>query len=171
MKKLLRLFVLAFLIGIFSLGIINPVKAAPSDTELLKEGVAAWAKGWSSGDNRFTMNRVADLYEHSDRFLEFNTISPADTVTKGYQNFQALWEPTMQESTHAYTTLDDDIQVITDGKIGLTSFTFETEFTDRESGERFAEHGHASIVWAKQNDGWKIVHEHVSNPVRVEPSV
>ena len=79
------------------------------------------------------------------RFLEFNTISPAGTVIQGYQNYQALWEPTMQESTHAYTTLDDDVQIRTDGKLGLTTFTFETEFSDRQSGERFADRGHASM--------------------------
>ena len=166
MKTLLRSLTLVLLLGIFSFSLTQPVQATSNDTELLKQGVAAWAKGWSSGDDMFTMNRVDDLYEHSGRFLEFNTISPAGTVTQGYQNFKALWEPTMQESTHAYTTSDDDIQVITDGKLGLTTFTFETEFSDRQSGEKFAEHGHASIVWSKQNDGWKIVHEHVSTPVR-----
>ena len=166
MKILLRFFTLALLIGILSFSLTQPVQAAPNDTELLKQGVAAWAKQWSSGDNMFTMDRVDDLYEHSDRFIEFNTISPAGTITQGYQNFQALWEPTMQESTHAFTTLDDDIRVITDGKLGLTTFTFETEFSDRQSGETFAEHAHASMVWSKQDDGWKIVHEHVSAPVR-----
>ena len=72
----------------------------------------------------------------------------------------------MQASTHANTTLDDNLDVITDGKIGLTTFTFETEFTDRQSGEKFAEHADASMVWEKQGDHWVIIHEHVSSPVR-----
>ena len=167
MRKLLSSLTIVLLISVLSLGITAPAEAAPGDTDLLKQGVAAWAKDWSSGDELFTMKRVEDLYEHSDRFLEFNTISPAATVTQGYQNFQKLWEPTMQSSTHAHTTLDDNIEVITDGKLGLTTFTFETEFTDRQLEERFAEHGHASIVWSKEGDDWKIVHEHVSNPVRI----
>ena len=62
----------------------------------------------------------------------------------------------MQASTHANTTPDDNLDVITDGKIGLTTFTFETEFTDRQSGEKFAEHAHASMVWEKQGDRWVI---------------
>ena len=166
MKILSRFLTIVLLVSILGIGIIQPATAVSNDTELLKQGVAAWAKQWSSGDDLFTMNRVDDLYEHSDRFLEFNTISPAGTITQGYDNFQALWEPTMQASTHAYTTLDDDLQVITDGKLGLTTFTFETEFIDRQSGERIADRGHASMVWSKQGDRWKIVHEHVSTPVR-----
>ena len=50
--------------------------------------------------------------------------------------------------------------------IGLTTFTSAAEFTDRQSGEKFADLGHASMVWSKEGDRWKIIHEHVSSPVR-----
>ena len=72
----------------------------------------------------------------------------------------------MQASTHTKTVVDDNVQVITDGKLGLTTFTFQTEFTDRQTGKKYAEHAHASMVWEKQGSRWAIVHEHVSHPVR-----
>jgi ketosteroid isomerase-like protein len=155
------------LVGILSLGLSQPVHAATNDMDLLNQRVTTWAEGWSSGDSLFDMNRVADLYAHDDRFLEFDTISPSDTVTEGYQNFQALWEPTMKASTHLKTTLDDNVKVTTDGKMGLTTFTFQTEYTDRKTGETYAEHAHASMVWEKCNGQWVIIHEHVSTPVRL----
>jgi ketosteroid isomerase-like protein len=167
MKKLLRALLVLVFVGVLSLGVMQPVHAASNDVDTLKQQVAAWESGWSSGDRLFSMNRVDDLYDHSDRFSEFDTISPAGTMTQGYQNFKDLWEPTMQASTHAKTVVDDNVEVMTDGKMGLTTFTFNTEFTDRKTGEKYAEHAHASMVWEKQNDHWVIVHEHVSNPVRL----
>jgi len=112
------------MVGVLSFGLVHPVYAVPSDIDLLKQGVAAWEKGWSSEDSVFSMDRVDDLYEHSNRFLEFDTISPTGTITQSYQSFKDLWEPTMQAVTHAKTVVDDNVEVITDGKMGLTTFTF-----------------------------------------------
>jgi ketosteroid isomerase-like protein len=52
--------------------------------------------------------------------------------------------------------------------MGLTTFTFKTAFTDRQTGEKYAEHAHASMVWEKQAGHWVIIHEHVSSPVRMD---
>jgi ketosteroid isomerase-like protein len=165
-QQLIHKFTIVTLVGILSFGSIQSAQATPNDSALLKQGIIQWSQGWSAGDDLFTMNRVDDLYDRSDRFLEFDTLSPASTVTQSYQSFQDLWEPTMQASTNAKTQLDDNIRVTTDGKMGLTTFTFQTEYTDRKSGKKYAEHAHASMIWEKQDGRWVIIHEHVSSPVR-----
>lgn len=167
MKTLLRSLFASLLIAILSLGLVPPAHAVPNDVDLLKQGVASWEKGWSSGDTLFSMDRVDNLYVKTDNFLEFDTLAPAGTVTQSYQGFQDLWEPTMQASTHAKTVVDDNVRINTDGKMGLTTFTFQTEFTDRQTGKKYAEHAHASMVWEKQDGRWVILHEHVSSPVRM----
>jgi ketosteroid isomerase-like protein len=167
MKKLLRSLLVLLVVGFLSIGLIQPVQATPNDVDLLKQSVTAWEKGWSSGNSLFSMTRVNSLYDHSDRFLEFDTISPAGTITQSYQSFKDLWEPTMQASTQAKTVIDNNVKVTTDGKMGLTTFTFKTEFTDRKTGEKYAEHAHASMIWEKQDGRWVIIHEHVSSPVRM----
>jgi ketosteroid isomerase-like protein len=167
MKKLLRSLLVLLVIIVLSLGLIQPVLAVPNDVDLLKQSVTAWEKGWSSGDSLFSMKRVDRLYDHSDRFLEFDTISPAGTVTQGYQSFKELWEPTMQTATKTKTAIDDNVKVTTNGNMGLTTFTFKTEFTDRKTGKAYAEHAHASMVWEKQAGQWVIIHEHVSSPMRM----
>jgi ketosteroid isomerase-like protein len=165
-QQLIHKFTIVTLVGILSCGSIQSAQATPNDSALLKQGIIQWSQGWSAGDDLFTMNRVDDLYDRSDRFLEFDTLSPASTVTQSYQSFQDLWEPTMQASTNAKTQLDDNIRVTTDGKMGLTTVTFQTEYTDRKSGKKYAEHAHASMIWEKQDGRWVIIHEHVSSPVR-----
>lgn len=167
MKKLLRSLLVLLVVSVLSLGLVQPVQAVPSDVDLLKQSVTAWEKGWSSGDSLFSMTRVDSLYDHSDQFLEFDTISPAGTITRSYQSFKNLWEPTMQASTQAKTVVDDNVEVTTDGNMGLTTFTFRTEFTDPKTGKEYAEHAHASMVWEKQDGHWVIIHEHVSSPVRM----
>jgi ketosteroid isomerase-like protein len=164
---LLQSLLVLLVVGILGIGLVQPVRSAPNDVDLLKQNVIAWEKGWSSGDSVFSMSRVDNLYDRSDRFLEFDTISPSGTITEGYQSFKDLWEPTMQSSKQAKTTLDDNVKVTTDGKMGLTTFTFTTEFTDRHTGKKYTEHAHASMVWEKQADRWVIIHEHVSSPVRM----
>jgi ketosteroid isomerase-like protein len=167
MKELLRSLLVLLVVSVLSLGLVQPVQAVPNDVDLLKQSMTAWEKGWSSGDSLFSMTRVDHLYDRSDRFLEFDTISPVGTITQSYQNFKDLWEPTMQASTKAKTAIDDNIKVTTNGNMGLTTFTFRTEFTDRKTGEKYAEHAHASMVWEKQDGQWVIIHEHVSSPVRM----
>jgi ketosteroid isomerase-like protein len=166
LQQLIHTFAIVLLVGVLSFGSMQSAQATPTDSELLKQGVIQWSQGWSAGDAIFTMNRVDNLYDHSDRFLEFDTLSPASTVTQSYQGFQDLWEPTMQASTKAKTQLDNNVQVTTDGKMGLTTFTFQTEYTDRKSSKKYAEHAHASMIWEKQDGRWVIIHEHVSSPVR-----
>jgi ketosteroid isomerase-like protein len=166
LQQLIHTLTIVILVGILSFGSIQSAQATPNDSELLKQGIVQWSQGWSTGDDLFTMNRVDDRYGRTDRFLEFDTLSPASTVTQSYQSFQDLWEPTMQASTNAKTQLDDNIRVTTDGKMGLTTFTFQTEYTDRKSGKKYAEHAHASMIWEKQDGRWVIIHEHVSSPVR-----
>jgi ketosteroid isomerase-like protein len=167
MKTLLQSLFTFLLIAILSLGLMQPAHAVFNDVDLLKQGVAAWEKGWSSGDTLFSMDRVDNLYVKSNNFLEFDTLSPAETVTQSYQGFQNLWEPTMQGATQVKTVVDDNIKINTDGKMGLTTFTFQTEFTDRQTGKKYAEHAHASMVWEKRDGRWVILHEHVSSPVRM----
>jgi ketosteroid isomerase-like protein len=167
MKKLLRSLLVLLVVGVLSLGLVQPVRAVPNDVDLLKQSVTAWEKGWSSGDSLFSMTSVDSLYDRSNRFLEFDTISPSGTVTQSYQSFKDLWEPTMQAATKAKTAIDDNIKVTTNGNMGLTTFTFRTEFTDRKTGKQYAEHAHASMVWEKQDGRWVIIHEHVSSPVRM----
>ena len=82
--------ILILLTIVVNFGMIQPARAASTDVESLRQSVVAWAEGWSSGDDLFEMSRVDRLYDHSDRFLEFDTISPVSTITKGYDNFQAL---------------------------------------------------------------------------------
>jgi hypothetical protein len=81
MKKILRSLLVLLVVGVLGLGLVQPVQAVPNDVDLLKQGVTAWEKGWSSGDNLFSMTRVDSLYDHSDQFLEFDTLSPAGTIT------------------------------------------------------------------------------------------
>lgn len=167
MKRLLQLLLVLLVVGILNIGSVQSVQAAPNDVDLLKQSVTAWEQGWSPGDSLFSMTRVDNLYDHSSRFLEFDTISPAGTINQGYQSFKNLWEPTMQASKQAKTAIDDNVKVTTDGKMGLTTFTFTTEFTDRHTNKKYTEHAHASMVWEKQDGRWVIIHEHVSNPVRI----
>jgi ketosteroid isomerase-like protein len=167
MKKLLRSLLVLLVVSVLSLRLVQPVQAVPNDVDLLKQSVTAWEKGWSSGDSLFSMTRVDSLYDRSDRFLEFDTISPAGTIIQGYQSFKNLWEPTMQASTRAKTVIDDNIKVTTNGNMGLTTFTFRTEYTDRKTGKKYAEHAHSSMVWEKQDGKWVIIHEHISSPVRM----
>jgi hypothetical protein len=105
MKKLLRSLLVLLVVSVLSLVLVQPVQAVPNDVDLLKQSVTAWEKGWSSGDSLFSMTRVDSLYDHSQRFLEFDTLSPAGTINQGYQGFKNLWEPTMQASTKAKTTI------------------------------------------------------------------
>jgi ketosteroid isomerase-like protein len=168
MRKLLRSLLVLLAVGILSVGLVLPVQAAPNDTDLLQQGVMAWEEGWSSGNSLFSMERVDNLYDHSNRFLEFDTISPAGTITQSYQGFKDRWEPIMQASTQAKTVIDDNVNITTDGQMGLTTFTFKTAFTDRKTGEKYAEHAHASMIWEKQAGRWVIIHEHVSSPVRMD---
>jgi ketosteroid isomerase-like protein len=168
MKRILRSLFGLLVFGILSVGLVLPVQAASNDADLLRQGVTAWESGWSSGDRLFSMERVDNLYDHSDRFLEFDTISPTGTITQSYQGFKDRWEPIMQASTQAKTVIDDNLKVTTDGQMGLTTFTFKTEFTDRQTGGKYAEHAHASMVWEKQAGRWVIIHEHVSSPVRMD---
>jgi ketosteroid isomerase-like protein len=169
MIKLLRSLLALVVAIIVSFGHSHPAQAAtanPSDVAALKQSVAAWEKAWSSGNELFSMDRVDDLYTHDDRFLEFDNLAETRTISPSYESFKSLWEPIMQESTDIQVIADDNVKVITDGKLGLTTFTLKTQFVDRKTKKAAVDHTHASLVWEKQGNRWVILHEHVSGPVK-----
>jgi ketosteroid isomerase-like protein len=74
----------------------------------------------------------------------------------------------MNKYSHFRFLYNDDLRVFRKGDVAWASVSFRV--TGRSAGgEAFDKDGRVTLVWARENGKWLIVHEHVSSP-RITPS-
>lgn len=135
-----------------------------NDTNTLQELVQDY-KLWSVTEKPYKIKKIEHLYAHTDDLLAFDLMSPEKTVIKGWENYKAIWEPAMQNFNTWTITQVSDVEITVDENMALTTLIFagEGQLNDKTpvNGEF-----HSTLIWKKMNNGWKIIHEHVSGPVK-----
>lgn len=139
-----------------------------SNTEnLILARVKQWEEAWNLGHDSFSMNRFGDLYVQDERLLAYDLTSPnTPSIIRGYQQYASVWEPFMQSFSPWNIKINDDLNIHTSDRIAFATFTWKIWGTAKADRQQITGELHATLVFEKLDDTWKIVHEHISTPVR-----
>lgn len=134
------------------------------ETEI-KQRINDWLAAFSPGNKPFDFSGLSNLYWQDEELLAFDTLSPQTTRIQGWQTFEAIWKPFMAALAQWQIELVGDIRIILADKIAVAALIWHGTgtTTDRESVEITA---HTTQVWEERSGQWRIIHEHISNPVR-----
>ncbi len=135
-----------------------------NDKNTLQELVQDY-KLWSVTEKPYKIEKIEHLYVHTDDLLAFDLMSPEKTVIKGWENYKAIWEPAMQNFDTWTITQINDVEITVDENMALTTLIFAGEGQLKDKTPVQGEF-HSTLIWKKMDDSWKIVHEHVSGPVK-----
>ncbi len=153
-----------FLITIMSFSISSAQNNLEQDKMSLQQLIEDY-KLWSITEKPYKIEKIEHLYDHTDRLLAFDLMSPKSTVIKGWDNYQALWSTAMQNFNTWTVYKLDDIQITIDQNMALTTLLFSGKGTLNDGSPVEGEF-HSTLVWLKKKDEWKIIHEHISGPVK-----
>ncbi|WP_138505772.1 YybH family protein [Nostoc sp. PA-18-2419] len=134
------------------------------ETEI-KQRVNDWLAAFSAGDKPFDFSVLDNLYWQDQQFLAFDTLSPQTTQIQGWQSYEEIWKPFMTAIAQWQVKSVGDIQIFTGDNITVSALIFEsTAATIANEAVKIT--AHATLVWQKREGQWRIIHEHISNPVK-----
>lgn len=129
--------------------------------------VKQWESAWNLDHESFSMNRFGDLYVQDERLLAYDLTSPdTPSVIRGYQQYTAVWEPFMQSFSPWNIKINDDLRIQTSDRLAFATFTWKIWGTTKADQQKITGDLHATLVFEQFGETWKIIHEHISSPVR-----
>ena len=135
--------------------------------QLIFSRVKQWEAAWNLDRESFSMNRFGDLYVQNERLLAYDLTSPdTPSVIRGYQQYAAIWEPFMQRFSPWNIKINDDLRIQTSDRLAFATFTWKIWGTTKADQQQITGDLHATLVFEQFGETWKIIHEHISSPVR-----
>ena len=132
---------------------------------ILKNSTRPWIEGWKTSPSQpFTIDRVARLYKHDDRLSSYD-FGGATGGVLGWQQFVETYTQFMGLAESWTLTLTNEIRVELRNNFAWTTASLYGE-GEMKDGQKVDFPGRVTLIWEKTEDGWLIVHEHGSSPVR-----
>ncbi len=133
---------------------------------LLTNAKAAYFAGWSkaAGQN-FTMDNLGKVYDTGEDFLAFDGMSEKKTVLSGWKVYSDTWGPGMNGFTTASVTEAKSLRTWMEDDLAVTASIAHIHGTMPNGGVLDAQ-GHLTLVFEFDDGAWRIVHEHMSLPVK-----
>lgn len=138
------------------------------EAQVLKDRILGLMAGWSPKEkaSEWTVDQVADFYELDDNFLAMDTVIPTRSVILGGQTFKGDWESEVTNMKSFRCDLDHIVAQKIYMDSAWTGLVFRTQFQPKD-GDAVDMLIQLTLVWEKIAGKWKIVHEHLSTPVRM----
>ena len=121
---------------------------------------------WSPDERDFSAGHVADFYDQSEQYFAFDTLMPTTSVMKGWQSFADNWELALTKLNNFRCELKEIISLEVRGDVAWTGLRLAVSAVEIETGKTFDTTQQVTLVWEKQGGTWRIMHEHLSGPVR-----
>lgn len=137
------------------------------DPAALGTAKAAFFAGWTkSANSQFTMDPLSKVVTTTDEFLSFDGMSHGTTVIQGWKPYAAMWGPGMNGFTTASLSEAKSLRTWCQGDTAVTASLARIQGT-MPNGQSMDMMGHITLVYKWDSaTGWRVVHEHMSLPVR-----
>lgn len=136
------------------------------DEQSIRQALQEWRQLYSYGDRKFSFDGYEHLYLNTDALLAYDNVAPKDTQVNGWRTYRSLWEAVINESFAGQQITRFEIhRVGVSGDLGWSAITFR--FRAKNRGKDFYSSQHGTHIWRKVDGKWRIVHEHMTAPVKV----
>ncbi len=121
--------------------------------------IRAVLESWADATRKIEVDRVLSLYEPGIR--AFDAIGPLQFRT--VETYGPHWHACMAGVEGQMIFEHAELEIEADGSLGVASFLARCGCTDDEGKEQ-AGWMRGTVALRKGADGWRIYHEHYSNP-------
>lgn len=136
------------------------------DEQSIRQALQEWRQLYSYGDRPFSFNGYEHLYINTDELLAYDNVAPEDTQINGWDTYRSTWEPVINENfTGQEITRFEIHRIGVSGDLAWSAITFW--FRAKNQGTPFYSSQHGTHIWRKVDGKWRIVHEHMTAPVKV----
>ncbi len=140
------------------------------DESELRALIDRWVEGWSPRDSRWTGETLRPLYAQGNQAITvFDNVAGDVVELASFDAYAAQWEPMMAPMRGWSIALERPADVTVEGDLALVSFVFaggeDPAYSDASRLRQFGTH-----VYRRTNDGWKIIHEHLTADTVRDPT-
>lgn len=144
----------------------EPSKTVNQDEQAIRQALQEWRQLYSYGNRKFTFKGYEHLYINTDELLAYDNVAPKDTQIDGWKTYKPLWETVINESFSGQQITRFDIdRVGVSGDLAWSGITFR--FHAKNRGKDFYSSQHGTHIWRRADGKWRIIHEHMTAPVKV----
>ncbi|MEM9289580.1 MAG: nuclear transport factor 2 family protein [Pseudomonadota bacterium] len=136
-----------------------------TDQERISERIEEIFNVWSVGDAGFDEDAIGALYDNTDAFSAFDTLMPTTSVMNGWASFSENWTGALSVMKGFRCWLEDCLETTVVGEVAWTRLILGVSAHNSATGEAIKGKQQVTLIWRKSDD-WRIVHEHLSGPVR-----
>lgn len=136
------------------------------DRDVLRQLIDQWIAGWSPGDAPYTGERLKPLFAAGDDAIHVvDDFEGGAIVLRSIDEYLEKWVPVMQGSFSYWSiALIEEPVIRVDGDLAVTTLQFQAQGKLKDGTPIEPAPGqHGTHVWERVNDGWRIVHEHLTN--------
>ncbi|MEL7028443.1 MAG: nuclear transport factor 2 family protein [Pseudomonadota bacterium] len=137
------------------------------DSARIQERLDEVFDAWSVGDAGFNPDTIGPVYENSPEFSAFDTLMPTTSVMNGWETFAQHWTGALNVLKDFKCWTTDVLETTVSGDVAWTRLVLGVSALNSATGERLSGDQQVTLIWRKTDD-WRIVHEHLSGPVRYE---
>lgn len=138
------------------------------EAELLQLVEQDYRSLWTKKNGTFSMQPADHLYANSDSLTAIDTDLAAIRLTpdqstrvSGYATYRTLWEK-LFEQVGGFEQDISNVQVRINGTWAVTTFNGIGTYTALD-GKQTPTHKNFTLVWEHRPEGWRIIHEHISD--------
>lgn len=119
-----------------------------------------------TSENPYSVELARQLYLTDERLTAFDTdalpAEGADSRIEGWSEYVSIWPEVFAGIRRFEAQEIQNFQVRREGNWALVTFDMSGD-GELETGETFDVFKHFSLVWIETEDGWRIMHEHISD--------
>lgn len=142
------------------------VEGGVDDTGGVESAKRAFLASWTKPNGQpFTLDRLSQAVDTSERFLSFDGMSPDKTVIEGWQAYSAIWGPGINAFQSASLTEERPVANWIGDDTAITASIAHIQGI-LPDGSALDVRGHLTLGYEKRDGAWRVVHEHMSLGVK-----
>jgi ketosteroid isomerase-like protein len=153
------------LCAILVLSMSQSFAADSADETQIKAAIEKWRGLFSPGEKTFTTKGYEDIFVNSVEFIVFDNFAAKNTHMKSWDEYAATWNAEIPTNFAGLVIFDLEIyRLNVSGDMAWSAFNFWMR--GFPGGKEVYTSQHATHVWRKIDGKWRIVHEHLTGPIK-----
>ncbi|MEM8675915.1 MAG: nuclear transport factor 2 family protein [Cyanobacteria bacterium P01_G01_bin.67] len=132
------------------------------DKSTIQQLTAQWIDVWSPQDEAFTGKGLENIFATGDNeILVFDNFNNGVVVLHSLQEYLDTWIPIMQNFSYWKIQLEDNLNILIDGNLAVTTFSW-IGGGKTPDGQEVQARQYGTHTWKRLDGEWKLVGEHLT---------
>ncbi|MGD1918586.1 MAG: YybH family protein [Pleurocapsa sp.] len=133
-----------------------------TDQILIDQLTKKWIDVWSPKSELFTGKGLEDIFATGENeILVFDNFDNGVVVLRSLQEYLDTWIPVMQNFSYWSIQLEDNLDILIEGDLAVTTFSW-VGGGKTQDGKEVEARQYGTHTWKRFNNQWRLIREHLT---------